>query len=90
LRIYEAIALRVMDLDAQLPAVRVRRAIVDGQLTIPKSRYGLRTAGISTSGMNMPPNGPKWPVSSGAEYGAAAPSWCVLMIRYRLQHVVFL
>ena len=32
--------------DAQLPAVRVRRAIVDGQLTIPKSRYGLRTVPI--------------------------------------------
>jgi integrase len=46
LRISEAIALRVMDLDAQLPAVRVRRAIVDGQLTIPKSRYGLRTVPI--------------------------------------------
>jgi hypothetical protein len=32
-----------MDLDPKLPAVHVRRAIVDGQLTIPKSRHGLRT-----------------------------------------------
>jgi integrase len=47
LRISEAIALRVMDLDTELPAVRVRRAIVDGQLTIPKSRHGLRTVPIS-------------------------------------------
>jgi integrase len=47
LRISEAIALRVMDLDAKLPAVHVRRAIVDGQLTIPKSRHGLRTVPIS-------------------------------------------
>jgi integrase len=41
-----AIALRVMDLDGQLPAVRVWRAIVHGQLTIPKSRYELRTVPI--------------------------------------------
>jgi integrase len=47
LRISEAIALRVMDVDPELPAVHVRRAIVDGQLTIPKSRHGLRTVPIS-------------------------------------------
>ncbi len=50
LRISEAIALRVMDtpLDTDLPCVHVRRAIVDGQLTAPKSRHGRRTIPIST------------------------------------------
>jgi len=45
LRISEAIALRVMDvdLDADRPRIHVRRAIVDGQLTGPKSRHGRRT-----------------------------------------------
>ena len=50
LRISEAIALRVMDadLDSEQPRVYVRRAIVNGQLTGPKSRYGRRTIPIST------------------------------------------
>jgi integrase len=45
LRISEAIALRVMDagLDTDAPCVNVRRAIVNGQLTAPKSRLGRRT-----------------------------------------------
>jgi len=49
LRISEAIALRVMDadLDADRPRIHVRRAIVDGQLTAPKSRHGRRTIPIS-------------------------------------------
>lgn len=48
LRISEAIALRIMDadLDAEQPRVNVRRAIVDGQLTGPKSRHGRRTIPI--------------------------------------------
>jgi integrase len=46
LRISEAIALRPMDIAVEPPVVRVRRAIVDGQLTIPKSRHGLRTLPI--------------------------------------------
>ncbi|UTI63864.1 site-specific integrase [Paraconexibacter antarcticus] len=49
LRISEAIALRIMDadLDAAQPRIHVRRAIVDGQLTGPKSRHGRRTIPIS-------------------------------------------
>jgi len=49
LRISEAIGLRVMDaqLDTDPPCVHVRRAIVDGQLTAPKSRHGRRTIPIS-------------------------------------------
>jgi integrase len=49
LRISEAIALRVMDadLDAVQPRIHVRRAIVNGQLTGPKSRHGRRTVPIS-------------------------------------------
>ena len=49
LRISEAIALRVMDvdLDADRPRIHVRRAIVDGQLTGPKSRHGRRTIPVS-------------------------------------------
>jgi integrase len=51
LRISEAIALRVTDLDlvADQPRLHVRRAIVDGQLTAPKSRHGRRTIPISTT-----------------------------------------
>ena len=49
LRISEAIGLRVMDagLDIDAPCVHVRRAIVNGQLTAPKSRHGRRTIPIS-------------------------------------------
>jgi integrase len=49
LRISEAIALRVMDveLDAAQPRIHVRRAIVDGELTGPKSRHGRRSIPIS-------------------------------------------
>jgi integrase len=49
LRISEAIALRIMDADlgADQPQVHVRRAIVNGQLTGPKSRHGRRTIPIS-------------------------------------------
>jgi integrase len=49
LRISEAVALRIMDadLDAERPRIHVRRAIVDGQLTGPKSRHGRRTIPIS-------------------------------------------
>src|SRR5439155_321354 len=49
LRISEAIALRMMDadLDQAQPRIHVRRAIVNGQLTGPKSRYGRRTIPIS-------------------------------------------
>jgi integrase len=49
LRISEAIGLRVMDagLEADAPFVHVRRAIVNGQLTAPKSRHGRRTIPIS-------------------------------------------
>jgi integrase len=49
LRISEAIGLRVMDaaLDTDAPCVHVRRAIVNGQLTAPKSRHGRRTIPIS-------------------------------------------
>lgn len=48
MRISEAIALRIMDadLDAEQPRLHVRRAIVDGQLTGPKSRHGRRTIPI--------------------------------------------
>ena len=51
LRISEAIGLRVMDasLDLDPPRIRVRRAIVGGQLTSPKSRHGRRTIPISDS-----------------------------------------
>ena len=49
LRISEAIGLRVFDVavDADVPCVHVRRAIVGGQLTAPKSRYGRRSIPIS-------------------------------------------
>ena len=49
LRISEAIGLRVMGagLDGDAPCVHVRRAIVNGQLTAPKSRHGRRTIPIS-------------------------------------------
>jgi integrase len=49
LRISEAIALRIMDVDlaAGQPRIHLRRAIVDGQLTGPKSRHGRRTIPIS-------------------------------------------
>jgi len=49
LRISEAIALRVMDADlgAVQPRIHVRRAIVNGQLTGPKSRHGRRSIPIS-------------------------------------------
>jgi integrase len=49
LRISEAIALRVMDtdLDTDQPRLHVRRAIVSGQLTGPKSRHGRRTIPIN-------------------------------------------
>jgi integrase len=49
LRISEAIGLRVMDagLETDTPCVHVRRAIVNGQLTAPKSRHGRRTIPIS-------------------------------------------
>jgi integrase len=49
LRISEAIGLRVMDagLDIDARCVHVRRAIVSGQLTAPKSRHGRRTIPIS-------------------------------------------
>jgi integrase len=49
LRISEAIALRIMDadLEAPQPRISVRRAIVNGQLTGPKSRHGRRTIPIS-------------------------------------------
>jgi integrase len=45
LRISEAIALRWCDLDLDTPPsrLRVRRAIVDGVVGAPKSRYGART-----------------------------------------------
>lgn len=49
LRISEAIALRIMDADLAMdtPRIHVRRAIVDGHLTGPKSRHGRRTIPIS-------------------------------------------
>jgi integrase len=49
LGISEAIGLRVMDarLETDAPRVHVRRAIVNGQLTAPKSRHGRRTIPIS-------------------------------------------
>jgi integrase len=49
LRISEAIGLRVMDaeLESDAPCVHVRRAIVTGRLTAPKSRHGRRTIPIS-------------------------------------------
>src|SRR5215211_5802412 len=49
LRISEAIALRVTDVDLNTdqPRINVRRAIVDGQLTGPKSRHGRRAIPIS-------------------------------------------
>jgi integrase len=49
LRISEAVGLRVMDasLDTDASCVHVRRAIVNGQLTAPKSRHGRRTIPIS-------------------------------------------
>jgi hypothetical protein len=45
----EAVALCIMDadLDAERPRIHVRRAIVDGQLTGPKSRHDRRTIPIS-------------------------------------------
>ena len=48
LRVSEAIGLRVMDagLDPDARCVHVRRAIVNGQLTAPKSRHGRRTIPI--------------------------------------------
>ena len=48
LRISEAIGLRVIDagLDTDAPSIHVRRAIVNGQLTAPKSRHGRRTIPI--------------------------------------------
>jgi integrase len=51
LRISEAIALRVMDADliADAPRIQIRRAIVDGQLTGPKSRHGRRSIPISAA-----------------------------------------
>jgi integrase len=51
LRISEAIASRVMDADlgADTPRIHVRRAIVDGQLTGPKSRHGRRSVPISAA-----------------------------------------
>jgi integrase len=51
LRISEAIALRVMDVDlySVQPRIHVRRAIVAGQLTSPKSRHGRRSVPISTA-----------------------------------------
>jgi integrase len=51
LRISEAIGLRVMDaeLDAESPRIHVRRAIVGGQLTAPKSRHGRRTLPIRST-----------------------------------------
>lgn len=49
LRISEAIGLRVMDADfgADTPQIHVRREIVNGRLTGPKSRHGRRTIPIS-------------------------------------------
>lgn len=48
LRISEVIALRIMDADVDDHSrIHVRRAIVDGQLTGPKSRHGRRTIPIS-------------------------------------------
>jgi integrase len=49
LRISEAVGLRVIDaaVDADVPCVHLRRAIVGGQLTAPKSRYGRRSLPIS-------------------------------------------
>jgi integrase len=49
LRISEAIALRITDVElvGDQPRIHVRRAIVDGQLTGPKSRHGRRTIPIS-------------------------------------------
>lgn len=51
LRISEAIALRAVDvdLDADQPRIHVRRAMVDGELTGPKSRHGRRTIPIGTA-----------------------------------------
>jgi integrase len=51
LRVSEAIALRVTDVDlhADQPRIQVRRAIVDGELTGPKSRHGRRSIPISTA-----------------------------------------
>lgn len=51
LRISEAIALRIIDvdLDSPQPRVHVLRAIVDGQLTGPKSRHGRRSIPISAA-----------------------------------------
>jgi integrase len=51
LRISEAIALRWSDMElaADPPRLRVRRAIVAGQLTAPKSRYGIRAVPLSRS-----------------------------------------
>ncbi len=53
LRVSEAIGLRVIDagLDSDAPCVHVRRAIVNGQLTAPKSRHGRRTIPI---GLELP------------------------------------
>ncbi len=49
LRISEAIGLRVMDagIDVDPPRILVRRAIVSGQVSSPKSRHGRRTIPIS-------------------------------------------
>jgi integrase len=49
LGISEAIGLRVMDaaLETDAPSIHVHRAIVDGELTAPKSRHGRRTIPIS-------------------------------------------
>lgn len=50
LRISEAIAPRVIDADLEIeqPRIHVRRAIVAGQLTGPKSRHGRRSIPINT------------------------------------------
>jgi hypothetical protein len=51
LRISETIALRIMDADlsAEQSRIHVRRAIVNGQLTGPKTRHGRQSIPISGS-----------------------------------------
>lgn len=87
LRISEAIAPRVMDADlgADTPKIHVRRAIVDGQLTGPKSRHGRRTIPISRA----PPNGSR-PLSPSAttpsccSWVPRGPRWRPGNLRYRV------
>ena len=91
LRISEAIALRVIDarIDFEPPHIHVRRAIVDGQLTSPKSRHGRRTIPMDLTIFfvdGLPCTGDRRPKAFPRRSACLIMPWPSIQFRSRAEH----